>query len=130
MALNVTRPSRFKSYSNHCETDATEVTVYTCPDNCTAYMSLIFVTNTTANASDVSIDWYDANYNDTGSSDTVHILGGKNLGASEYIQLSSAFLVLEAGDMIKATADNTAGGNDPHIDVICTVEEVFLPVQG
>jgi len=126
MALNVTRPSRFKSYHGHCVTDATQVTIYTCPDNCTAYMSLVFITNPTANASDIQVRWYD--YSE--SNDDVYIIGGKNLASGEYIQLSSAFLVLEAGDTLRATADNTAGGNDPHIDIITTVEEVFLPTQG
>jgi len=123
MALNVTRPSRFKSYANHCIVDGTQVTVYTCPPNTIAYMSLVFITNPTASASDIQVRWYDY----SNSNDDIYIIGGKNLASGEYIQLSSAFLVLEEGDTLRATADNTAGGNDPHIDIITTVEEVFLP---
>ena len=122
MALNVTRPSRFKSYGIHAVLDATQYTVYTCPPNTVAYMSLIFISNGTANASDIAIVW-----NDYDNGAPITILGSKNLASGEYVQLSGSFLVLEEGDTIKATADNTAGGNDPDIGVIVTVEEVFLP---
>ena len=125
MALNVTRPSRFKSYGVHATVDGTPVTLYTCPDNAVAYMSLVFISNGTANASDVLVEWYDAS-----EDDTITILGGKNLAGGDFIQLSSAFLVLEPGDTLKVTADNTAGGNAPDIGCITTVEEVFLPTQG
>ena len=126
MALNVTRPSRFKSYGIHATTDDTAVTVYTCPPNTVSYMSLVFVSNGTSNASDVKIDWVDASANG-GSGDTITIVGAKNLASGEFLQLSSAFLVLEEGDTLKVTPSNTAGGNDPDIGVITTVEEVFLP---
>jgi len=49
------------------------------------------------------------------------------LASGEYLQLSSAFLVLESSDLVRVTPSNTAGGNDPDIGVIVTVEEVFLP---
>ena len=122
MALNVTRPSRFKSYGIHATTDDTAFNVYTCPANTIAYMSLVFISNGTANASDVKVEWYD-------SSETsyITILGSKNLASGEYLQLSSAFLVLESSDLVRVTPSNTAGGNDPDIGVIVTVEEVFLP---
>lgn len=129
MALNVTRPSRFKSYGVHAVTDDVAATIYTCPSNCTSYMSLVFVSNGTANASDVKIEWVDASANG-GSGNTITIVGAKNLASGEYLQLSSAFLVLEAGDTLKVTPSATAGGNDPDIGVIVTVEEVFLPTQG
>jgi hypothetical protein len=92
-------------------------------------MSLVFISNGTANASDVLVEWVDADGNG-GGGDTITIVGGKNLASGEFIQLSSAFLVLEPGDILRVTADNTAGGNDPDIGCITTVEEVFLPTQG
>lgn len=122
MALNVTRPSRFKSYGIHAVLDATQYTVYTCPPNTVAYMSLIFISNGTANASDVAVVW-----NDYDNGTPITILGSKNLASGDYLQLSGSFLVLEESDTVKVTADNTAGGNDPDIGVIVTVEEVFLP---
>jgi hypothetical protein len=87
-------------------------------------MSLLFITNGSTNDSDVLIRWYRA------SEDTkFFILGERNLGGGEFIQFSDAFIVLEAGDYIEARPFNTAGGNDPVIDVFCTVEEFFLPQQ-
>ena len=125
MALNVTRPSRFKSYGKHAEVDDQRETIYTCPSNSVSYMSLVFVSNGTANASDVLIEWYDAS-----ETSRITIVGSKNLSGGEFLQLSSAFLVLEPGDRLEVTPSNTAGGNDPDIGVITTVEEVFLPTQG
>lgn len=125
MALNVTRPSRFKSYGKHAEVDDQRETVYTCPSNSVSYMSLVFVSNGTANASDVLIEWYDAS-----ETSRITIVGSKNLASGEFLQLSSAFLVLEPGDRLEVTPSNTGGGANPDIGVITTVEEVFLPTQG
>ena len=122
MALNVTRPSRFKSYGLHAVLDDTAYTVYTCPPNTVAYMSLVFVSNASASASDVSVEWDD---DDSGT--PIVIIGGKNLTSGEFIQLSGSFLVLEESDTVKMTTANTAGGNDPDVSIIVTVEEVFLP---
>jgi hypothetical protein len=85
-------------------------------------MSLLFVTNPSANASDVLIQW-------VASGTTYAILGGKNLGTGEFIQFSNAFIVLEAGDVVKLTPSSTAGGNNPDIHMFCTVEEFFIPQQ-
>lgn len=125
MALNVTRPSRFKSYGKHTATDGVGVVLYTCPANCVSYMSLVFLSNGTPNASDVDVIWTDYD-----NGDPITVIGGKNLGSGEFIQLSGSFLVLEENDTVTLTADNTAGGNDPDIGGIITVEEVFLPQQG
>ena len=122
MALNVTRPSRFKSYGLHAVLDDTAYTVYTCPPNTVAYMSLVFVSNASASASDVSVEW-----NDYDNGAPIVIIGGKNLTSGEFIQLSGSFLVLEESDTVKMTTTNTAGGNDPDVSIIVTVEEVFLP---
>ena len=122
MALNVTRPSRFKSYGLHAVLDDTAYTVYTCPPNTVAYMSLVFVSNASASASDVSVEWDDY---DNGA--PITIIGGKNLVSGDFIQLSGSFLVLEESDTVKMTTANTAGGNNPDVSIIVTVEEVFLP---
>lgn len=122
MALNVTRPSRFKSYGLHAVLDNTAYTVYTCPPNTVAYMSLVFVSNASASASDVSVEW-----NDDDNGAPIVIIGGKNLASGEFIQLSGSFLVLEESDTVKMTTANTAGGNNPDVSIIVTVEEVFLP---
>lgn len=125
MALNVTRPSRFKSYGKHATVDGVGQILYTCPANCVSYMSLIFLSNGTSNASDVNVVW-----NDYDNGAPITVIGGKNLSGGDFIQLSGSFLALEENDTITLTADNTAGGNNPDIGGIVTVEEVFLPTQG
>jgi hypothetical protein len=120
MALNVTRPSRFRSYFAHLETRDETVVVYTCPQNSVSYMSLIYlVNNDNANTSDHSIDLYRAQ-----DDETYHILTSKNLNSAEFLQLSNAFMVMESGDRLEVTV---SGNATPHSEVICTVEEVFLP---
>ena len=122
MAINVTRSSRFKSYGVHATTDNTAVTLYTCPANCISYVSLIFLSNGTSNASDVKVEWYDLS-----ETSYITIVGAKNLTAGDFLQLSDAFLVVEAGDLVRVTPSNTGGGANPDIGCIATVEEVFLP---
>ena len=126
--------ARTRSVAVHCQVDATEYKIYTCPANCKTHVSLMFLTNAGTAASDISIDWFMKARNlPTSTSDTpvtdetVHILGGKNLGVGEYIQFDGgAFIVLEAGDYLSAQADNTGGGATPDVDVFITYEEFFF----
>jgi len=96
-----------------------EETLYVCPANCRAYMNLLYATNTGAASTDISIEW-----NRTDGSH-VHILGSKNINSTEFIQWSGSYIVFEPGDTLKFTP---SGSNDPHVDVMATVEEVFIPV--
>ena len=123
--MTISKFSRTKSEINDAEVDGVAVTLYTCPANAKAHMSLLYITNSGTAASDILIEWYRASQDYTH-----HILGGKNLGVGEYIQWSDAFIVLEAGDQIKFTPSATGGGSSPHIDCFCTVEEFFVPVGG
>ena len=93
-----------------------EETLYVCPANIRSYMSLLYVTNTGSAATDISVEWNRAD----GSH--VHILGSKNISSSEFIQWSGAYIVFEPGDNITFTP---SGSNDPHVDIMATVEEVF-----
>ena len=121
MALNVTRPSRFKSYAKAATTDGTQVTVYTVPANTVAYLSLIYVVNAANATTDLNLNWYDAS-----ATTTYKLLGSKQLTAKDFLQISGAFYVLEAGDIIRATPNNTSSGS-PNVTITVTVEEVFLP---
>jgi len=96
-----------------------EETLYVCPNNCRAHMNLLYVTNTGAASTDISVEWVRAD----GSH--VHILGARNISSTEFIQWSGAYIVLEPGDIITFTP---SGSNDPHVDVMATVEETFVPV--
>ena len=96
-----------------------EETLYVCPANSRAYMNLLYVTNTGAASTDIDVEWNRAD----GSH--VHILGGRNISSTEFIQWSGAYIVFESGDTLTFTP---SGSNDPHVDVMATVEEVFIPV--
>ena len=96
-----------------------EETLYVCPSNCRSHMNLLYVTNTGGASTDVDVEFNRAD----GSH--VHILGSKNISASEFIQWSGAYIVLETGDTITFIP---SGNNNPHVDVMATVEEFFVPV--
>lgn len=96
-----------------------EETLYVCPANCRSHMNLLYVTNTGGASTDVDVEFNRAD----GSH--VHILGSKNISSSEFIQWSGAYIVLEPGDTITFTP---SGNNNPHVDVMATVEEFFVPV--
>jgi len=88
-------------------------------------MSLLFITNASAQDSDIDVQWYRA-----ADTTSYFILGSKNLATGEFIKFDGSFIVLDAGDRIDITPSNTGGGSNPQIDVFCTVEEFFIPVGG
>lgn len=115
----LSKSSRFKTYNVSAEVQDQVYTLYTCPANCVAYMSTLFVANADGNTT-VTINWYRVSYDDTFA-----ILGGKNMTSGEYIQFTNGMIVLEAGDYFTVKASGNAA---PNMDVLCTVEEVFKPV--
>lgn len=123
--MTIAKFSRTKSFIDDATTDGVTVTLYTCPANCKSHMSLLYIGNSGTAASDIKIDWYRAE-----DDQTHQIIAGKNLTVGEYNQWDGAFIVLEAGDQIKFTPSATGGGAAPHIDCFCTVEEFFIPVGG
>lgn len=121
------KPARTKSEAVSCETENQLETLYACPANCRAEVTMLFVVNANGNTvvnangnTTVNAYWYRASQNDS-----YNILGGKNMTAGEYILLTGATLVLEPGDEIRVmpTANAT-----PNIDAMCTVTETFIPV--
>jgi len=113
---NVVQRSRMRTLNATGLVKDQEETLYTCPANCRAHMSLLYINNTGGATTDVDIDW------DRADGSHAHIIENKNLSASEYIQWSGATIVLEPGDEMKFTPK---GNNSPHVDVFCTVEEFF-----
>jgi hypothetical protein len=90
-------------------------TVYTCPDNYIAKMTLLFVSNHGGNNKIVSIQWSDAS-----ASQTYYIIGGVTLAATGYIKLDGSYLVLNPGDTLIVTPE--AGSS---MDTTVTVEEYY-----
>ena len=90
-------------------------TVYTCPDNYIAKMTLLFVSNHGGNNKTVSIQW-----NDSSASQSYYIVGGFVLSAYGYIKLDGSYLVLNPGDTLIVTPE--AGSS---MDTTVTVEEYY-----
>jgi hypothetical protein len=90
-------------------------TIYTCPDNYIAKMTLLFVSNHGGNNKTVSIQW-----NDSSASQSYYIVGGYVLSAYGYIKLDGSYLALYPGDTLIVTPE--AGSS---MDTTVTVEEYY-----
>ena len=131
------KPARVKSYWVDADVQDQIFTMYTCPANCRAEVSMLHVVNAGGNTT-VDAYWYIAPENIPLSQSSHHdystwivsgyrsrILGGKNMTSGEYILLTGATLVLEPGDRLEIKPSANAS---PHIDARCTVIETFNPV--
>jgi len=121
--MTIAKNSRTKSEIVAISTDDVPLTLYTCPANAKAHMSLLFITNASSNASDIDVQWYRASV-----ATSFFIIGGTNLSQGEFLKIDNAFIVLEAGDYITVETTSTAGSGVPDTDAFCTVEEFFNPV--
>ena len=120
---NVVTNSRFKTVNVRCDTDEAVETLYTCPANCRAHMSMLHLVNAGGTVTvDVEFNRSAATQAALGVDASVHILGGKNMSTGDYVQFLGAVMVLEPGDTVAVTADGTT----PTVDVIATVEEFFV----
>ena len=90
-------------------------TVYTCPANYIAKMTLLFVSNHGGNNKTVTIQW-----NDSSASQSYYIVGGYVLAATGYLKLDGSYLVLNPGDTVIVTPE--AGAST---DATITVEEYY-----
>ena len=111
------KPSRVKSQQVSCIVSGTEYTLYTCPANCAAEVSMLLLVGVTGTPS-VKAFW------NTGG-DQVHILGGKNIAAGEFVLFTGATLVLQPGETLSVKGTS---GSAIHLDAICTVTETFIPI--
>lgn len=117
MAVYTTgKPARNKSVWGDIK-DTDLHTIYTCPPNCSSELSFLHIVNAGGNNS-VKVLWYVAE--DGYSSNFV---GGKNMATSDYITFSPMQLFLSPGDQIRVQTTVA-----DHIDIICSVTEIFLPV--
>lgn len=116
---NQGKPARVISKGVICDTEDQVETLYTCPANCRAEVSMLFCVNANGNTSALA-KWYKAD-----TAEEYNLIGGKNLGLGEFILLTGATLVLEPGDQIRCIA---TGNVEPQLDYMCTVTETFIPV--
>ena len=113
------KSARTVSKGVSCEVEDQQETLYVCPNNCKAEVTMLFVVNANGNTT-VSATWYDDS-----ETTSFNILGGKNMTSGEYILLTGATLVLDPGDEIRVTPSGNAA---PNIDAMCTITETFVPV--
>ena len=113
------KPARTVSKGVICDTQDAVETLYTCPANCRAEVTMLFCVN--ANGTTTAL----AKWVRNSDSAEFRLIGGKNLGAGDYILLTGATLVLEPGDTLKCIA---SGNSSPELDFMCTVVETFVPV--
>jgi len=90
-------------------------TVYTCPPNYIAKMTLLFISNHGGNNKTVTVQW-----NDSSASQSYYIVGGYVLAATGYLKLDGSYLVLNPGDTVIVTPE--AGATT---DATITVEEHY-----
>ena len=90
-------------------------TVYTCPENFVAKMTLLFISNYGSGNKTVTLQWQDAS-----ASATYYIVGGYVLSAYGFLKLDGSYLVLNPGDTLIVTPE--AGST---IDAVVTVEEHY-----
>lgn len=117
--FNQGKPARTVSKGVICDTEDQVETLYTCPDNCRAEVSMLFAVNANGNTTALA-KWVRAS-----DSAEFRLIGGKNLGLGEFVLLTGATLVLEPGDKLDCIA---SGNVTPELDFMCTVIETFIPV--
>jgi hypothetical protein len=96
-----------------------EKTVYTCPNNFTSKVDLIFVANNTNGNKTVTITWHDHTTNES-----YNIAPEFEIGGYEFLKLSDAYLILNSRDELRFTS--SAGAN---MSVIVSIEEYFDPAN-
>ena len=90
-------------------------TVYTCPPNYIAKMTLLFISNHGGNNKLITVQW-----NDVSAGQSYYIVGGYVLSAYGYLKLDNSYLALYPGDTIIVTPE--AGSS---MDTTVTVEEHY-----
>jgi hypothetical protein len=113
------KPARTVSKGVICDTEDAVETLYTCPANCRAEVTMLLCVNADGNTSAVA-KWVRAS-----DSAEFRLIGGKNLSLGDFVLLTGATLVLEPDDMLQCIA---SGNASPELDFMCTVTETFIPV--
>ena len=113
------KAARVRSTYVSCTVKDQVYTLYTCPANCVAEMSMLLVAGVVGSPK-VDVIW-----NTSFDDGHCHIFGDKNVAVGEYVLLTGATLALAAGDTLTVVAKVQT---NPHVDVCCTVTETFIPI--
>lgn len=96
----------------------TKDTLFTVPTKNTGLWSVMYIIST-AGTETPKVYWYDAS-----TTAEYFVVGGKNLGAGDYILLSQAEIVLQAGDQIRV--QNTGTNSITYMATIELVPEMAV----
>jgi hypothetical protein len=102
-------------------TDATKVTILTVPTKNTGFWQMMYIISLTGTETP-KVYWYDKSTNTE-----YFIVGGKNLGAGDYILLTNAEVVLQEGDEIRV--QNTGTSTVTYIATVELVPEQTVQFQ-
>jgi hypothetical protein len=94
-------------------------TIYTCPNNYTAKVVLLLVSNGTSGNKTVTLEWHD---NSTALA--YSITSGYVLTSHNFLRFDQSYLILNSGDYITATPE--AGST---MSALLTLEEYFDPAN-
>ena len=99
-------------------TTTTKYTLFTVPTKNTGLWNMMYIIST-AGTETPKVYWYDK------SSNTEYfIVGGKNLGIGDYILLSTAEVVMQAGDEIRV--QNTGTNSITYVATIELIPEIAV----
>jgi hypothetical protein len=100
-------------------TDGVSNIIYTCPNNYTAKVVLLLVSNGTGGNRTVTIQWYDSS-----AATSYSITNGYILSAYNFLVFDQSYLILNSGDYISSTPE--AGST---MSSVLTIEEYFDPAN-
>lgn len=89
-------------------------TVYTIPKGCKGIATLLMISNAGGSSKSVTTSWYDAS-----TTTSVTIVGGKSIGAGDYLIFDQGRMVMDEFDELRVTPESGST-----FSVIFTVELV------
>ena len=116
--MNNNKEFKSRSVGAHL-TAGVENIIYTCPNNYTAHVVLMFVSNLGSGNQTIAAKWYNSH-----SGQEIYIIGGYVLSAYNFLKLDGSYLTLNAGDHICIIPE--VGST---MDATLTVEEYFDPTS-
>jgi len=93
-------------------TAGTSNTVYTVPKGCKAIATLLMLSNYGGSSKSITAAWYDSS-----DTESVTIIGGKSIGAGDYVIFADGRMVMDEYDELRVTPEAAST-----FSVIFTVE--------
>ena len=95
-------------------TDTNTATVLDIPEGFVGHWNMLFISNLDGSTNDVTV------FVDKDPDPDLYIFDGKNVNSKDYILFSQATVVLQPGDIIKAST-----GSAGNMEVIVTIDLVY-----